>query len=259
MADAIEQLRTATERDLAALIGKLGPSHRRRVMDAIEVYGSARAIPEEVWESIRRDIDEESSAALLLLLVGVYGAEYRRARRQLPADKRSAVVAVDDEALRRAAAGPAATVARQVADDYVSGIQRRMASRIDDNAAELNQLPPRERARAVRQTIDDIVGEDTAAAAVVDSTARGINAAGEAAAGDIGRQTGARIVAVWVIEDAKACPVCKALNGKTSDEWALILEGIGESDAITFVMSYGGAHPHCRCRRKYVVMDRGDN
>jgi hypothetical protein len=257
MADAIEQLRASTEAELSAIVAKLGPTHRRRVLDAVERYGSIAAIPAEVWESMKQEVDTQAAAVLLLLLAGTYGAEYRRITRQLPAENR--VAAPAPEELQAAAAPVAGQAARMVADDYVDGMRNRLERNIDAKAQELNQLPPREAAKAVRDEIDAAIGEEAAAAPIIDNTARAVNASGESAAEDIGRQVGARVVVIWVIEDSKACSVCKSLDGKTSDEWGAILEGSGSSDAIGFVMNYGGAHPHCRCRRKYVLMDWSDN
>lgn len=259
MPDAIEQLRTATERDLANLIGKLSPSHRRRIRDAIEVYGSARAIPEDVWESIRQDIDEPAAALMLLLLMGSYSEQSKRAAKVAGI----APATTDEEALKRQAAGPAAALARQVADEYVSGVRSKLETEVDAKADEINSLPPKERARSVKQAIDNAVGEDAAETTIVTNTTRGITAGQGSAGDDIGRMANVTMTVVWRTErDAKVCPICRPLDGNPIDRWEAVLDANTVSaDTRAMIVSQLGppAHPNCRCRTEHVVMDRGDN
>lgn len=263
MPDTIETLRTATERDLAAAIGKLGPTHRRRIMDAIEVYGSARAIPNAVWESIKRDVDQESAAILLLLLAGVYGAQYRRTLRQVPIEQRGLVQPIDPERLRTAAAAPAARAATVVADEYVTSIRSRLETNIDNKAAEINELPPRERAKVVRQEIEDAVGEDAAESTVVTNTTRGVTAAQQSAGDDIGRQANVTMTLVWKTErDSKVCPICRPLDGKTVDRWEAVLDANTVSAEVkaTITSQLGPpAHPRCRCALQHVAVISSEN
>ncbi|QDV78076.1 phage minor head protein [Botrimarina mediterranea] len=257
MPDAIEQLRNATERDLAAAIGKLGPTHRRRIMDAIEVYGSAAAIPPDVWESIRRDVDQQSAAILLLLLVGTYGAQYRRTLRQIPPEQRGLVQPIDPDRLRSQAAPSAARAATVVADEYVDSIRRRLETNIDAKAAEINELPQKERAKVVRQEIEDAVGEEAAESTVVTNTTRGVTAAQQSAGDDIGRQANVTMTLVWKTErDSKVCPICRPLDGKTVDRWEAVLDAnVVSADVRATITSQLGppAHPRCRCRLEHVA------
>jgi hypothetical protein len=264
MADPIEQLRTATERDLAAAIGKLGPTHRRRIMDAIEVYGSARAIPPGVWESIRRDVDRESAAVLLLLLAGVYGAEHRRIAKQLTPDKRTQIASLSDpEATQRAAAPSAARAATVVSDEYVNSIRNRLETNIDAKAAEIATKPPREQAKIVRDEIEAAVGEEAAESTVVTNTTRGVTVAQGAAGDDIGRAANVTMTLVWKTErDAKVCPICRPLDGKTIDRWDAVMDANTVSaDVRASIVNFQGppAHPRCRCRVEHVVAVDSEN
>lgn len=267
MADQIETIRNETESELRKLIDGLGPTHRRKLRDAIQVYGSARAIPANVWEEIKQDVDQQAASLLLLLVMGVYGAEYSRARRTLPADRKSHVAAnlsdEQTETLRQQASQVAATAGRQVADEYVDSIRRRMATHIDDKAEEINSLPPKERAKVVKQTIDDAVGGDAAEATVVTNTTRGVTKAQNSAGDDIGRMASVQMTVVWKTErDAKVCPICRPLDGKTIDRWETVLEANRvPPDSRTAIMSQLGppAHLNCRCSKQHVAMDRGEN
>lgn len=259
MPDAIEQLRQSTERELAAAIGKLGPTHRRRIRDAIEVYGSARAIPNAVWESIRRDVDRESAAILLVLLASAYGEQQKTTAKTLGV----AAPTIDGDALKKAASLPAARLGRQVADDYVGGIQSRLAKRIDDKAPEINELPPKERAAVVKQEIDDAIGEEPASSAVVTNTTRGMTAAQGSAGDDLGKSNNVTMTAVWVTErDGKVCAVCRPLDGKPIDRWESVLNAnVVSADVRAAVTGQLGppAHPNCRCRLTYVAAVDSEN
>lgn len=263
MPDAIEQLRTATERDLLAAIGKLGPTHRRRLREAIAAYGSARAIPPDVWESIKRDVDQQSAAILLLLFVGVYGSERRRIERQLAPEQKGLVAPVESERLRTAAAPSAARAATVVADEYVDSIRRRLETNVDNKAAEINELPPAQRAKVVRQEIDDAVGEDAAESTVVTNTTRGVTAAQQSAGDDIGRQSNVTMTLVWKTErDSKVCPICRPLDGKTVDRWETVLDAnvVGADVKAAIVGQLGPpAHPRCRCRLEHVAVTSSEN
>lgn len=259
MPDAIEQLRHATERDLAEAIGKLGPTHRRRIMDAIVVYGSARAIPAEVWESIRQDVDRQSAAILLLLLVGAYGEQQRTTAKTLGV----AAPTIDSEGLKRAAAPSAARLGRQVADDYVGGIQNRLEKRIDGNADTLKTLPPKEQAKVVRDEIEAAVGEEPAKTAIVTNTTRATTASQGSAGDDLGRAANVTMTAVWVTEkDGKVCSICRPLDGKTVDRWEAVLDAnVVGADARAAIVGQMGppAHPNCRCRLSYVAAVESEN
>ena len=257
MPDAIEQLRNATERDLLAAIDKLGPTHRRRLRDAMERYGSARAIPPEVWDSIKRDVDQQAAAILFLLFMGGYSTERRRIERQLSKDQRGLVAPIDEDRLRASAATAAARASTIVADDYVAAIRGKLEATIDDKAEEINQLPPRERARTVRQEIEAAVGADAAQSAVVTNTTRGMTAAQGSAADDIARQANVRMVAVWKREKrSSSCNVCRALDGKTVDQWDAVLDANNASDYFRsqIALSIGPpVHNHCQCSVTYVA------
>jgi len=265
MADALEQLRSATEADLAQLMGKLGPSQRRALRDAIDRYGSVAAVPESVWEGLKQEIDEQAASLMLLLLMGTYRITGQRIGRGATAEQRRQIgeLADDEERLRVAVAAPAATMGRRVADEYIDGVRNRLENSVDAKADELNSLPPREASRRVADEIESAVGEDAGEATAVTNTTRAITAGQESAAGDVSRRLRVDYTTTWVTErDAKVCPICRPLDGKNANDWdAVLATGGVSSDALAYIQASGGppAHPNCRCRLTHTIAPESDN
>lgn len=78
------------------------------------------------------------------------------------------------------------------------------------------------------------LGQERVERAAVTETTRANSRAERAAAEDFERQTGVRLIPIWVIEDNSACEICKAKNGLPSEEGP-------------------PAHPHCRCFERWIL------
>jgi hypothetical protein len=233
----IEAYRAKTEAELTALLKRIGTRHQRTVLEAVNRYGSVAAVPDTVWEQLKRDIDEESAALAILLLMGVYQSEAttidQQARRLAPERE---PLPVDEITLRRQADTPAKALGRQIANDFIDGARERLAAAVDGEAARLNRLPARQAAAEVRQAVRDALGETRAEGIAITRTTQGISAAQGSAVSDVGRHYGLAIDQAWRTErDANVCPICDALDTRPSIEW------------VDKFPNGPPAHPRCRC------------
>lgn len=238
MPDAIEQHRTDSEQGLQQLLKKLNAKWKKRVFEAIEQYGSVQAIPQEFWEAMKQDSDEEAAAVILALLMGVYGVTVTKLGKSA-----GQKATIDPGFMRQQVAPVAAELGRTVADDYVDGIRDRMQGAIDQRAQELNELPAKQAAAEVRQSVLDAMSDDQAERVSVTNTTRGVSAAQTSGSKDAANALGIAIDQKWVTErDGKVCPKCSPLNGRPSIEW------------VDQYPSGPPAHPRCRCKLEpYIV------
>lgn len=241
MSNKIDQLRFDAEQDLTELLRRLNRRGRRAVAAAVQEFGSVEAIPLDFWEALKREVDDEAASVMLALLLGVYQNENRSIARRVSTEQRASVNALigDDGSLRQQAAGSAASMGRQIADEYVDGVRTRLSKTLD----------PSETASKQRVAIDDVLDDSQIERTVSTNTTRGVTVAQDSAGNDIQQLGGIQLVTYWVTErDGKVCPICRPLDGQPQSRWEEITAAGGHSqDVLSFIGQGPPAHPNCRC------------
>lgn len=239
MPDAIEQLRTAAEADLTAVLRRLNQEGRKRINAALSQYGTVQAIPQAIWEQLAREVDEDAAAIMLLLMLG----SYERTQRAVGASPTETELSIAQERARPVAAA----MGRQVVRDYLDGAKASIAQKmaaVDDAVGAAVVATDK-----VKATVDEVLDDDRLERTVSTSTTRGMTVGQVSAGEDESRRRGVAIDYKWRTErDSRVCPVCSPLDGQPSTKWESILSGKQTAATIQQVLSGPPAHPNCRCK-----------
>jgi hypothetical protein len=229
--------RMGTERGFAKRLSRLTSRQRRELRDLLGDPPDVRRVSAADWQRW----EDERRKELTLILLAIFLATLRQhVDEMVPgAMDDSTTLAVNREALVKAGALAADSAASTIstARDIVTASAEVIATgtKADIDAVLVSALGPE------RDAI-------TAATATTAAQSAGTNAARLPL-----EMAGYNLVTRWYTErDGNVCPLCSALDGKSTDLWGPVLEqalGPGGTRAIASIVEYGGppAHPYCRC------------
>lgn len=260
----LDTLRSNSEAEIAKKLRTLDRRHRQLILAAIERYGSVAAVPQSVWDSIARDVENETAAALLILLLATDELTVRQIRRQGTAAAGASIASLSAYQTR------AAEQAMRMARDTTDTVRRRLTATVDAQAAVLRTKTPVDAMRAVRTAVDEVFTsgriERVARTVVVNTTSLGqIGAAhrasqagggvgqagGDGAAAGVGQRVRIELIwknRPWLAKSGQSCPLCEAVNGTAERVWGNLYP-TGPGDEV---------HPTCNCTLEpKVVVDGG--
>lgn len=249
-----DALRAKAEQRLGKRIEQLNRAARRRLLEAIDQFGSVEAIPQAVWDDIEREafflylpVFEWAAASAALIVLDSHG-------QAMPPELVASAVAQRSREM-------AQVVATDTADGIRKGVQRRFLKAIElaalPTAAVAADASPAAMSRAAIKSATEFEAETDGAARLEraagnDVTALISNGVLEAAA-IIQTANPHQVVTIrWrvrkvtgdnrpgALPDEKVCPICGPQEGLEMDVWARYL-------------SAPPAHFNCRCELQVFV------
>jgi hypothetical protein len=238
----LDDLRTRQEAKLEKLLARYDRRHRAMLKAALKEYGRVQDIPQEVWDAIEADMQNEEIAAAVLLAV-IIGDEWTtdELRRQR--------VQTTDYSVNRYAI-QAARQTQETAAQTTETLKSRLARKVEDMKASGPGSVGELTNAGIDQALDDVLTAQRRATIATDQTTRAFTAGQKGAAerGDGASTTAGQRVELelyWVTErDNLVCPRCAPLHDKPESVWGLVFpNGPGPE-----------AHPNCRCSLRPVVI-----
>jgi len=240
----LDQIRIHGESDIQKALALLDRRQRARLLAALKEYDHPRDIPQEFWDEIQREQEEQLATAILLLLLA--GDEWT-------------TLELGQQGVRTSAANPtsyalqAARQAQRSAANVVDTLRARITRRIEDALASPIGGVGNLRATAARQAVDDVLTParreaiattETTGALTTGQRQAALRAAGDGAALTVDGHN-VRIEMRWRTEsDNRVCPRCSPLEGQPEEVWSKVFpDGPGVE-----------AHPNCRCWLEPVVV-----
>lgn len=237
----LDQIRTAGEADLQALLARLDETTRAKLRAAIRRYGSVRNIPESVWGEIEERTTRDAIVAIYLLMLSADAWTTDELGSQGLQSKRLS---------RKGGAGYMATAARRaarMAQQTTRSLRDRLGRELEDRQLSTDASPVGELDLGdIDKALDEALNENRRETTATNETT-GAMSAGQMGAGrrhEPGAGASIQIDLVWQTEsDDRVCPRCSPLHGTTEDVWGKVFpDGPGED-----------AHPNCRCSLRPVV------
>lgn len=233
----LDAIRSAGERELERLLSDLDARQRAQVREAIRQYGRVQDVPEQFWDRIRREVEEETVAALYLLMLSADSWTTGEIARQ------GAGVAVANARDSAGYALDAGRRAQNMAAQTTDTLRNRLARKVEDGlvspAGGVGTLTDADLNAALEDTFSQARRDAIAANETTGSLSKG-----QIGAADRARET-VTVEMRWKTEqDDRVCPRCSPLEEQPEEVWSLVFpDGPGE-----------GSHVACRCWLRAVVV-----
>lgn len=240
MAATSQELRNDAEQKLAALLRKLAPSFRGRILAALRQYGSAAAIPPGFWIELQREIADKATEEVLLALMLFYS----HTENELGITN----FARDDVSI--SAAPTAVRITQRAGAQWLDSVRNRLIT----PRGKLADLSQRELLKAAT---DDSI--DNAAR---DAATRARTAARRSAAGDYEKRRAldgfvVTTKLIWrnhpELSESGPCTFCESLEGMSE-----FGDKYGGGGWAEYAPEGSPAHPFCVCDQEVVVVMEGD-
>lgn len=233
----IEQLRTNAEAKLEKLLAKLDERHKKQLRAAIKQYGWN--VPDEVWQAIQQDQENEELAAAILLLFTAADDWTTDAIKQ-----QDVVARGYSRRQFMTYAFDAQKTVQQLAAQTTDTLRKRITRKVQDaqltGPGDVGEITD----EGIDATLDDVFTPERRKGIATDQTtgafSKGQTAAAERISDGASTTAGQSVTIrmLWVSErDNLVCPRCRPLDGQPEEVWGLVFpNGPGPE-----------AHPNCRC------------